>query len=92
MADIVFAPICSNCGLPIYMDIGVEYLDYINSVGVTRNSKILHRIQISPHMCPNCGEYFTCVIMPTRLPYEFPNDVKKICVQPYKPIVNGGLK
>lgn len=87
MADIVFVPICSNCGLPIYMDIEVEDLDYINSVGLTHESKILHHIQISPSVCPNCGEHFELVKMPTRLPYEFPNDVKKLYVKPYNPIV-----
>lgn len=85
MADIVFAPICSNCGLPIYMDINVEDLDYINSVALSHESKILHHIQISPSICPNCGEHFVLVKMPTRLPYEFPNDVKKLNVQPYNP-------
>ena len=88
MADIVFAPICSNCGLPIYMDINVEDLDYINSVGLSHESKILHHIQISPSVCPNCGEHFTLVKMPTRLPYEFPSDVKKLYVQPYNPIIS----
>lgn len=81
MADIVFAPICSNCGLPIYMDIEVEYSDYLKDL-LTPESKILHHIQISPSVCPNCGTYFECVIMPTRLPYEFPSDVKKLYVKP----------
>jgi len=84
MADIVFAPICSNCGLPIYMDIEIENLDYIKSLEATPGSRILHHMQINPSICPNCSTYFDSVIMPTRLPYEFPDDVKKIYVQPFQ--------
>ena len=83
MADIVFAPICSNCGLPIYMDIDVEDLDYTKPNVSRYEDKILHHIQISPSICPNCKTHFECVIMPTRLPYEFPDDVTKLCVRPY---------
>lgn len=79
MVDIMFAPICSNCGLPIYMGIEVEDLDYMKDL-LTHETRILHRIQISPSTCPNCGTHFETVIMPTQLPYEFPDDVKKnIC-------------
>lgn len=87
MADIVFAPICSNCGLPIYMDIEVEDLDYMKDV-FNPKSKILHHIQISPSVCPNCGAHFTLVKMPTRLPYEFPDDVARLSIAPYKPIIS----
>lgn len=88
MADIVFAPICSNCGLPIYMDINITDLDYMNSFGLTHETRILHHIQISPSVCPNCGKHFELIKMPTQLPYEFPDDVKKLYVQPYNPIIS----
>ena len=88
MADIVFAPICSNCGLPIYMDIKVEDLDYMDLEASIYENKILHHRQISPYMCPNCGEYFEVVKMPTRLPYEFPDDVTKLSIAPYKPVIS----
>lgn len=92
MADIVFAPICSNCGLPIYMDIEVENVDHINSTVFTHQSMTLHHIRISPYVCPNCKAHFECVIMPTRLPYEFPNDVPKLCMKPYDPVIINPVK
>lgn len=92
MADIVFAPICSNCGLPIYMDIEVEDLDYLKSDVSVYEGAILHHIQVSPHVCPNCGAYFKVVKMPTRLPYEFPDDVKKLYVKPFTKIVINKMK
>lgn len=92
MADIVFAPICSNCGLPIYMNIEVEDLDYLKSDVSIYKDKILHHIQISPSICPNCGKYFECVIMPTRLPYEFPDNVQKLYVRPFTEIVINKMK
>ena len=92
MADIVFAPICSNCGLPIYVDITVEDLNYIDQQASIYENKILHHRRISPYMCPNCGAYFEVVKMPTRLPYEFPDDVKKIYVKPFTELVIHKMK
>ena len=66
MAEILFTPVCSNCHkfLP--------YVDYEEWVELITISKFEHikRYSITPYSCPYCGEKFTRIEMPIRLPYR----------------------
>lgn len=66
MAEINFVPCCSNCGVKIYDEVGVEYVDELppNDYLYRRNERVY------PHKCPFCGEFFDCITIPSKLPYQ----------------------
>ena len=64
MAEIMFLPVCTKCNKIVYACIDVEadvehYQQYV-----------LPRYNVCPNICPNCGEHFEAIKIPTKLPFD----------------------
>lgn len=76
MADILFKPICSNCGKLLDETVDcVEWDDLIvkDEFLEKYSSKKIGFYMINPYCCPWCGAKFDRVKMHTKLPYD-PSD------------------
>lgn len=62
MAIINFIPVCSACGAKINGTVSYERIPVVDIF-------ILHDDVISPPYCSACGQSFTMIRIPTRLPY-----------------------
>lgn len=69
MAEIVFCPVCSNCGA-VQWEQKVDFEQIL--LKAADNDKILYpdSYQISPERCINCGERFVQIKMPIKLPWQ----------------------
>ena len=66
MAKIRFKPICCNCGAVVHGIIDcAELMESIDSYP----PKLYKTYAITPEKCPKCGEKFTEITMPTKLPF-----------------------
>lgn len=66
-APIEFRPVCSICNHIIESEINGEFME----VGRDDIPGMAYmEFVITPDRCPNCGTYFTGIIIPTRLPYN----------------------
>ena len=69
MAEIEFCPVCSECGAVQWgQEVNVEPV-LLEAEG-TEKLLYLQRHEITPSRCIKCGEPFSRVIMPIRLPYR----------------------
>lgn len=64
MAEIMFLPVCTKCNKIVYACIDVEgnferYRQYM-----------FPSYKVCPNICPNCGEHFEAIKIPTRLPFD----------------------
>lgn len=68
MAKINFVPICSSCGAVISEEVDYKTItDYVE----TREGMLeLKEKVIVPCRCRKCGETFTMISVPTKLPYN----------------------
>ena len=71
MAEILFKPICSECGKEIKAEIDYKRTD----LKVIHMPDIIPNKEISPWCCPNCLSIFNRIVMPTKLPFD--NSVNK---------------
>ena len=67
MAEIQFRPIYSHCHKIIYEEVDFVICD--SDIGDI--CRYPHKYNIIPDKCPNCGEGFDSIIMPTKLPFNF---------------------
>ena len=68
MAEILFRPVCSNCNNQIHQLI--EYDEEISEIDGNPRFRQCERYYITPKSCPYCGEFFTRIEMPTKLPFD----------------------
>lgn len=68
MADIVFLPVCSNCGNILLNDI-IDYREEENLTEFRREPVIIHQKTIMPSQCRYCNAGFETINMPTTLPF-----------------------
>lgn len=65
MAEINFLPVCSNCNKVIHGEIDYEEIDTMDI------RLFIHKHwEITPRICPYCGEFFETITMPTKLPFR----------------------
>ena len=69
MAEIIFRPVCSVCSRVLYCDTSITESLLEASVN-SKEPWLLKSMSIEPICCPDCGETFEKIIMPTRLPYH----------------------
>ena len=67
MAEILFAPVCSNCHKVIPCNI--DYEEWVEPITISKLEHI-KRYNITPYSCPFCEEKFERIEMPKRLPYK----------------------
>lgn len=78
MAEINFLPVCSNCRAILddrEIDVKSVYERYNEYETwefkeLTIKDILMRQPMIQPYLCPNCGEVFTTITIPTRLPVE----------------------
>ena len=64
MAEIMFLPICTRCNKIVYACIDVE-------ADVEHCQQYMFpRYKVCPNICPNCGEHFETIKIPTKLPFD----------------------
>lgn len=63
MVSIAFLPVCSRCKSIIYDEVNCSQDEIIL---MSSGAPLLP--YISPFKCPNCGEVFDRIVMPTKLP------------------------
>ena len=76
MAEILFLPVCSECGEVLWdVDVAaapmiVEEIGYTGYKHLAFPSPEYERDPVCPNMCKKCGAHFETIRMPTRLPFR----------------------
>ena len=65
MSRIIYKPTCSNCGEVIHGEVSSSGWEYKGASGRG----------ISPTVCPNCGTYFSSIVMPCPTRADFKIDM-----------------
>ena len=65
--DILFVPVCGNCGMPVTDTVDVERV-------FERDFETCHvagwNETVTPYKCKRCKTYFNHIIMPRQLPFK----------------------
>lgn len=80
MAEINFLPVCSNCRAILddreidVKSVEERYSEYetlgLEGKPISLKDILMRQPMIQPYLCPNCGEIFMAITIPTRLPVE----------------------
>lgn len=68
MAEILFRPTCSKCNKVICGPVDCKRVE--NEVMGKTTRSIYSHYQVTPILCPWCGEPFETIVIPTNLPYK----------------------
>lgn len=68
MADIVFLPVCSNCGNILLEDI-IDYKEEESLIEFRKEPLAIRHKIIKPSRCCYCDTIFEAIKMPAQLPF-----------------------